>query len=110
MELSSYRLTKWSRLVRVRDVGFCVMCGGIFSVWRLNAHHIYPKALYPELAYKLWNGVSLCTGCHLGTVHLGNSFKDSRDDGHWRFFVPSFKRYTGLSAQRHFATANQARV
>lgn len=72
----------------------CVMCGGVFPVVSLQAHHIKPKSLYPMEALVLANGVILCVSCHMGVVHRGNSFKDITDpNAGWRFFKPSFERY-----------------
>ena len=51
----------WSYMIRQRDGFACVYCG---SNKRLNAHHIAPKAIYPELKYDIDNGVTVCEGCH----------------------------------------------
>jgi hypothetical protein len=37
------------------------MCG---TVENLEAHHIVPKAVRPDLCAVLENGLTLCTGCH----------------------------------------------
>ena len=109
---NDYELTRWSRRIRIRDGGRCLVCRGQFDIWRLQAHHIYPKSLYPEKALDLGNGVSCCTGCHMGHVHRGNSFKDTDPDNMesgWRLFSPMFLRYVGLSAQREYNEEFQER-
>jgi len=62
--LSRKLLREWSQQVRVRDNYICQQCGneGLF------AHHIKPKKEYPELAFELCNGITLCNICH-GKVH-----------------------------------------
>lgn len=62
-----YELRKWSVMVRRKAKG-CKICG---ARWGQDAHHLYDKSTYPELALDLDNGVSLCgdfnvdrNGCH----------------------------------------------
>ena len=65
-----YRL--WREAVFKRDNWTCVWCGarnkeGLgFSV-RLNADHIKPFALFPELRFSIDNGRTLCVPCHKTT-------------------------------------------
>lgn len=54
------KLLEWSRQVRLRDNYTCQKCGGE----GLFAHHIKPKKSYPELAFDLNNGITLCNVCH----------------------------------------------
>ena len=115
-------LTKWRRLLLIRDCitldlfpgvvrsAFCPMCCIALPVWRLQAHHIYPKSKYPEFAYSLWNGISLCMNCHMHIVHSGNSFKDVEELHHWRFFVPAFRRYNSLVLADDFNSENQTKL
>lgn len=52
----------WRTAVFQRDDFTCALCqqrGG-----KLSAHHIKRYALFPELAYCLWNGITLCWACH----------------------------------------------
>lgn len=51
---------RWTYLVKERD-GRCTMCG---TVENLEAHHIIPKAVRPDLCAVLENGLTLCAGCH----------------------------------------------
>ena len=43
--------------------GQCVMCQNARAI---VAHHIAPKADYPELANEVRNGAALCAECHDG--------------------------------------------
>ena len=63
---NSYELSKWSKAVRARDGHICYMCNREFlGSGELEAHHIMPKSKYPETAYLMWNGITLCDPCHL---------------------------------------------
>ena len=63
---NSYELSKWSKAVRARDGYICYMCNREFlGSGELEAHHIMPKSKYPETAYCMWNGITLCDPCHL---------------------------------------------
>lgn len=84
-EVSAYRLRKWSLAIRMRD-RICFMCNR--ATW-LEAHHIYPKAIYPDLALDLANGISLCKVCHI-VVHGGDTFNLTN----WDKFVPMFDKQT----------------
>jgi len=55
-------IRRWTRLIKERD-GKCITCG---SVERLEAHHILPKATYPQFATWTINGITLCKRCHRG--------------------------------------------
>lgn len=113
MEATDTELSRWSKLVRLRDGGKCIVCGGKFDIWRLHAHHIRPKSLYPYLALRLSNGVAVCAGCHMGPVHRQNTYIDIMVDSNecgWRMFSPMFYRYVNLSEQRKFNSKNQSRI
>lgn len=58
----SFEYKKWRDDVFKRDDWTCVLChsrGG-----KLNADHIKPFSLYPELRLDVHNGRTLCVGCH----------------------------------------------
>lgn len=55
----------WRKAVFTRDNWICQECnqrGG-----KLQAHHIKPFALYPELSLSIDNGLTLCFQCHKKT-------------------------------------------
>ena len=51
---------QWKRSVKKRD-GRCRKCEVTIN---LHAHHIKPRYKYPELKWKLDNGITLCGNCH----------------------------------------------
>ncbi len=59
-------LTTWTRLVKERDGWKCAECDfqGTKGKRDVDAHHVIPKALHPQLATVLFNGVTLCKPCH----------------------------------------------
>lgn len=58
----------WRRAVLKRDNYECVLCG---SDERLEADHIRPWSLFPELRYNVDNGRTLCHSCHIKTPTYG---------------------------------------
>ena len=62
----------WRKAVFERDSYKCVWCdkNGI-----LNADHVKPFALFPELRFAIDNGRTLCKECHLTTDTYGNYSK-----------------------------------
>ena len=85
-EFNAYDLSKWSKAVRERDNNVCFMCGKQFNgPGELEAHHILPKAEYPDIHLELWNGITLCRICH-DKVH-------GKADN-WIKYVPIFYNYT----------------
>lgn len=55
-------LKKWRTSVFVRDNRKCVVCG---SGQKINAHHIYSYASYPDRRYDMENGITLCKKRHV---------------------------------------------
>ena len=114
MKLNNYTLRKLSIYVRRRDqlilaprastVGRwpCWLCHGWFPSWAVSCHHIYPKSLFPDIAYDIVNGISLCQRCHKPICHYGRSA--------WKALVLPFRRYTMIGAAREYAEENQWRV
>ena len=60
----------WREFVLERDEYTCQACKS--NKKKLNVHHIFNKAKYPELKYNISNGITLCEECHL--QHFKNSF------------------------------------
>lgn len=65
---SEYR--KWRKLVFERDNFTCQECSRVGE--KLNADHIKPFSLFPELRFVVSNGRTLCIDCHKKTPTYGN--------------------------------------
>ena len=66
---NSFEYEEWRKKVFERDLYTCQICGDIGG--KLNADHIKPFALYPELRFELSNGRTLCEYCHRKTDTFG---------------------------------------
>ena len=60
---------EWRKAVFERDDYTCQECGAMGV--RLNADHIKPFALYPDLRFDVANGRTLCVECHRKTPTYG---------------------------------------
>jgi hypothetical protein len=100
--LDERKLDRWSHLVRLRDASTCQVCLNKTKTGELEAHHVRPKALYPDEAYDLDNGISICRKCHMPIVH-------STDDN-WKRFVYMFRNVMRRKATVAFNESNQALV
>jgi 5-methylcytosine-specific restriction endonuclease McrA len=59
------KLSKWAKKIYKKNNYTCVACGyRAGGNLRLEAHHIVPKSINPQLAYRISNGVTLCSECH----------------------------------------------
>jgi 5-methylcytosine-specific restriction endonuclease McrA len=61
----------WRKAVYERDNYTCVWCGQKGTGRNLNADHIKPFALFPELRFEIDNGRTLCVDCHKKTDTYG---------------------------------------
>ena len=60
----------WREAVFKRDNFTCQECNDN-SGGNLNAHHIKPFSLFPEVRFAIDNGVTLCETCHEKTESFG---------------------------------------
>ena len=58
----------WRTSIFIRDKKTCIWCG---SKKEIQADHIKPFALYPELRFAIDNGRTLCHECHKKTDTYG---------------------------------------
>lgn len=58
---SSENFLKWRKAVFKRDNYTCVKCG---KKGNINADHIKPFSIFPELRFDINNGQTLCIECH----------------------------------------------
>jgi hypothetical protein len=71
---SEYKV--WRQEVFERDSFTCVLCTAKSTKGKkviLNADHIKPFSLYPELRFDINNGRTLCVECHRKTDTFGNN-------------------------------------
>ena len=62
----------WRKSVYRRDDFTCQMCfqkGG-----KLSAHHILVFSKFPQFAFDVWNGITLCWSCHTSINHKENEY------------------------------------
>lgn len=65
---------KWRKAVFARDDYTCQVCHARGVI--LNADHIKPFSLYPDLRFDINNGRTLCVDCHKQTdTYAGKVFK-----------------------------------
>ena len=77
--VEKFLLDAWRKQIYERDDYRCQKCG--VRGGRLNADHIKPVLLFPELAITLENGRTLCTACHRKTPTFGSKvLKLKRED------------------------------
>lgn len=69
----------WRKAVYERDNYTCQFCG--VRGTQLNADHIKPWSLFPDLRYDLENGRTLCVPCHRTTDTYGSRIKKQNDGG-----------------------------
>ena len=100
-KLSAYHLRRWSLLIRLRDGFTCYVCGKECKK-SVQAHHIYPKAIYPEKAFDLYNGITVCGDHHQAVVHAQWTS--------WRKWTCMFKRWVRRKVNKEFNSEHQHKV
>jgi hypothetical protein len=80
-EAGSLSYKAWRYAVFTRDKFTCQQCGAKLSVDKLEAHHIKPFSVAPELEHVVSNGLTLCHECHVKTDSYGGRghFKENGD-------------------------------
>ncbi len=71
---NSVEYRNWRESVFARDNWTCQKCGKRGG--ELNADHIKPFCLYPELRLDITNGCTLCRECHFRTDTFSNRAKN----------------------------------
>lgn len=51
---------EWRQKILGRDFNICRVCGRLATI----AHHICTRQDFIEYIFELWNGISVCKGCH----------------------------------------------
>jgi len=72
----------WRESVFKRDNWTCIWCGQVSG--NLNADHIKPFALFPELRFAIDNGRTLCLDCHKTTESYGRSKTNKKGVKIWK--------------------------
>ena len=70
---NSFEYKLWRKSVFERDNYTCIWCGANKSE-TLNADHIKPFSLFPELRFAIDNGRTLCVDCHKTTDSYLNPY------------------------------------
>ncbi len=73
----SHEYKLWREAVFARDNYTCIFCGKKEEVsGRLNADHIKPFSLFPELRFAIDNGRTLCVPCHRTTATFAGRMRN----------------------------------
>jgi 5-methylcytosine-specific restriction endonuclease McrA len=70
-EAGSLSYKAWRYAVFTRDKFTCQLCGAKMPADKLEAHHIKPFSVAPELEHVVRNGQALCHECHVKTDSYG---------------------------------------
>lgn len=72
--VASPEYRQWQKSVFKRDNNTCKLCSK--TKCPIAAHHIYPKAKYPDKVLDIDNGITLCDKCHHKTIGHENKYID----------------------------------
>ena len=61
-KFTGWALKHWSDAVKLSYNNTCASCG---SLKELEAHHIFSRKDFPEMASLIHNGICLCRSCHI---------------------------------------------
>lgn len=67
---------EWRKSVYIRDGYRCKYPDCNSQTRDIQAHHIYKKVLFPEFAFDVNNGITLCRSCHQKTFNREHEFID----------------------------------
>ncbi|GHU62052.1 hypothetical protein FACS189445_4670 [Spirochaetia bacterium] len=70
-EAGTLSYNAWRTAVFTRDNYTCQDCGVILPPDKLEAHHLKPYSVAPELEHVVANGQTLCHKCHIKTDSYG---------------------------------------
>jgi len=76
---SSLEYKMWRNSVFTRDNFICQDCG-YSKGGNLEAHHIKPRYIFPELTFAIDNGITLCKDCHKKTNTYGGKVNRKKND------------------------------
>jgi 5-methylcytosine-specific restriction endonuclease McrA len=74
-EAGTLSYKSWRKAVFTRDGYTCQECHKEFPAEELEAHHIKPFSIAPELQFDIDNGLTLCHECHVKTDSYGQVVK-----------------------------------
>ena len=70
----SNEYNEWRNNVYQKDYWHCQICGKHCGNKDIIAHHIKSFSEYPNLRFKISNGITLCRNCHAKIHHHNGSF------------------------------------
>ena len=77
-EAGSLSYNNFRNTVFARDGYICQECQKQFPKDKLEAHHIKPFSVAPELKFHVNNGLTLCHDCHVKTDNYGRRNKPKK--------------------------------
>lgn len=112
------RYKEWVKLVNIKCHNTCQSCGVQRHRFNhgmsrkninLNAHHIKPWSLFPDLRYDVDNGILLCHKCHDNAHNKGESLYLYCKICNRRFKVQAYDKKRGRKYCSHKCYVNDLR-